>query len=523
MRALAKCDHPNILRLLDSGTLPDNRMYYTMEYIAGCDLEQVWKEMTKAEDRREPSFASVVLSSSARARREMEARARLPAGDQDLGILPPPLPSIAEPGPGPGTYARQVAGLFRDAARALHAVHEQHVVHRDVSPGNLMVTQDASRIVLMDFGLAKSQNAVGSIGPPGGFVGKLRYAAPEQLAAAKLPVGPAADVRALGVTLWELLTRRRLFGDAADESTLSARILWEDVPPLRRVSPGFDPDLEAIVTRTTERNLADRIQSAAEFADLLQLYVDGKPLPIRPRTRTERLRRWVARRKWPIAAGVISAWAVIACALAVFLVLGAREDVLEEQNRATKNLQMMREAIDSIVTVDMSERPQSRRALLQECARFCDRFIVENWGNADLRVELAWACFRRAAVSREVAEPEAAERSCREAARLIEGLGGDDRSPPGVAYYIAESRVLLALVLVERQQHAEAERLAQSAIELLEGLARRHPGTGRYLGALGTAYDRMGSIVQDTTRSLEWRRKARQIREKQIDESPKGS
>ena len=172
--------------------------------------------------------------------------------------------------------------LIRDAARALHTVHEQGVIHRDVSPGNLMLTPDGQRVVLMDFGLAKGGGASQTVSIGAGFMGKLRYAAPEQLASAVLEVGTPADVRGLGATLWELVTRKRLFGEAGDERALATMIHQKDVPRLREVDPGFDRDLEAIVGRATEREIDKRIQTAEELADYLDLYLAGEPLPIRP-------------------------------------------------------------------------------------------------------------------------------------------------------------------------------------------------------------------------------------------------
>ena len=194
----------------------------------------------------------------------------------------PPLPDLPSVPDDPGGYARRVASLIRDAALALQVVHDQNVVHRDVSPSNLMLTPDGSHVVLMDFGLAKSLVESTSISRAGGFLGKWRYAAPEQLAAAHLKVGPAADVRGLGVVMWELLTRRRLFDRADDEMQLAALVHDEDVPRLRSIDPGFDRDLNAIVCKAVERRAADRIESAARFAAYLQLFLNGEPLPIRP-------------------------------------------------------------------------------------------------------------------------------------------------------------------------------------------------------------------------------------------------
>ena len=189
----------------------------------------------------------------------------------------------------PGSYVRKIVALIRDVAMALHSVHEQQVVHRDISPANMMLTSDGSRVVLMDFGLAKGTNASAAVSMAGGFAGKLRYdAAPEQLASAMVKVGPAADIRGLGVTLWELLTRRAAVRRRPGRAAVGRRMVMDkDVPRLRDVDRAFDADLEAIVARATERSASDRIRSAQKLAEYLDLYLQGKPLPIRPPTTGE--------------------------------------------------------------------------------------------------------------------------------------------------------------------------------------------------------------------------------------------
>ena len=79
--------------------------------------------------------------------------------------------------------------MIRDVAHALQVVHDQGITHRDVKPRNLMLTADGRRLVLVDFGLAKGENLTQTSGRHG-FLGTLRYAAPEQLASATLKVGP---------------------------------------------------------------------------------------------------------------------------------------------------------------------------------------------------------------------------------------------------------------------------------------------------------------------------------------------
>ena len=354
MRVLGNCEHPNIVKLLDSGTLADGQMYYTMEYVPGADLEQVWKQLSKSHADADittlagSAFSSALQEASRNKRADVKTRyqrtmspllrrAELEADDAiQLPALPlPELPAAIGPAHDNAAYVRRVVELIRDAARALHTVHEQGVVHRDVSPGNMMLTPDGQRIVLMDFGLAKGGGGSQSVSVGAGFMGKLRYAAPEQLASAVLDVGPPADVRGLGATLWELVTRRRLFDEAGDERALATMIHQKDVPRLREIDPGFDRDLEAIVARATEREIDKRIASAEELADYLDLYLVGEALPIRPPTNRELVGRWVRRRKGLVAL-------VICFNVLLSAVLGWAYWALD--NKANEALQAQREA-----------------------------------------------------------------------------------------------------------------------------------------------------------------------------------
>ena len=183
----------------------------------------------------------------------------------------------------------------------------------------------------MDFGLAKGQRLRALESQAGGLIGTLRYAAPEQLAAASLRVGPAADVRGLGVTLWELLTRRRLFHEAEDERQLAAMIYDRDVPRLRSIDTGLDRDLEAIVARATERRAADRIATAALVAQYLQLYLDGEALPIRPPATAEIVGRWFRDHR-AMVVSVAAASITTAAAVLVALVLV----IISRNNEATR-------------------------------------------------------------------------------------------------------------------------------------------------------------------------------------------
>ena len=371
MRALGRCEHPHIVKVLANGTLPDGRLYYTMEYVPGADLEMTWSELAgpnrhgaaatlggttwsravlTASRKQRDSTARHAAKSTAAGAASSAAAPSLVAEPASLTSILPPLPELPSVADDPGGYARRVAMLIRDAALALQTVHEQGIVHRDVKPANLLLTPDGQRIVLMDFGLAKGQSVSLSASKAGGLLGTLRYAAPEQLAAASLKVGPPADVRGLGVTLWELLTRQRLFIEAEDERQLASMVHDQDVPRLRSIDPSLDADLEAIVARATERRVADRIQAAAQLADYLQLYLDGKPLPIRPPSTAELLGRWVRGHKALVATAAAALAAILVTVTLAFIsVTSAKNIAVAAKKEADDRNQLLLATLRSVV------------------------------------------------------------------------------------------------------------------------------------------------------------------------------
>ncbi|MFM9960452.1 MAG: protein kinase domain-containing protein [Planctomycetaceae bacterium] len=376
MRALARCDHPHIVKLLSTGELPGRRLYYTMEWVPGSDLESVWRELS-GDSHAAMQATALGGSTWANAVRSAAEKQRLKASNplddrsvNDTSPLPlasdllPPLPELPRFEDDPGSYIRRVATLIRDAALAVQAVHDQDLIHRDIKPSNLMITADGQRVVLMDFGLAKGQ-ALTSFTKSGGFQGTLRYAAPEQLATSKILVGASADVRGLGVTLWELLTRRRLFAEATDEARLAQAVLTEDVPRLRQMDSSFDQDLEAIVLRATERRLDSRIPSAGKLAEYLSLYLDHQPLPIRPPSGTELFLRWMSENR--LMATVLS----VSIATVVLVAAGAFGWILKERDdavRATKDKTLALEQKQDALTNEQQAK-QAAQARSLELAR----------------------------------------------------------------------------------------------------------------------------------------------------------
>jgi eukaryotic-like serine/threonine-protein kinase len=169
-----------------------------------------------------------------------------------------------------------VVAVIADALRGLHAAHDAvnesgeplNIVHRDVSPQNILVGSDGAARVL-DFGVAK---AVGrqQTTTDGRIKGKLAYMAPEQLAGQG--VTRRTDTFAMGIVLWELLVGSRLFrGDEAAETV--GRVLFAPIVAPSTLAPSVPTELDAVVMRALERDPIKRFASAEDMAEALEASV----------------------------------------------------------------------------------------------------------------------------------------------------------------------------------------------------------------------------------------------------------
>ncbi len=163
--------------------------------------------------------------------------------------------------------------IMLDALAGLEAAHEALdergqpllIVHRDVSPQNILVGRDGVTRVA-DFGIAKAA-ARASVTATGQVKGKLAYMAPEQLRGA--PIDRRIDVFAAAIVLWEMLTGRRLFA-ADSEAEVTGRVLNAQIEPPSAHAPDIPPALDAALLRALSRTVEDRTASARAFADELE-------------------------------------------------------------------------------------------------------------------------------------------------------------------------------------------------------------------------------------------------------------
>ena len=206
----------------------------------------------------------------------------------------------------PATAAR----LLEAVARGVGASHKAGILHRDLKPGNVLLTGDGTPKVA-DFGLAKRISVDSSITKTGQILGTPCYMPPEQASGVFTALGPTADVYSLGAVLYECLTGRPpLVGQDVFE-TIMLVLTIDPVPP-RTLLPTIPRDLETICMKCLQKPAAKRYATADELADDLRRFLDGAPILARPAGPLERGAKWMKRNR-----------TVSVAALAVFAALVA--------------------------------------------------------------------------------------------------------------------------------------------------------------------------------------------------------
>ncbi len=228
--------HANIVQVFDISKAPDGTYFLVMEYVNGCDLKQIIERQNARNRRLEIAHTIYIMLECCK------------------GL------NYAH------TMEHPETGL------------PLHIVHRDISPPNIMISQNGE-VKVVDFGLAKANSQI-EITDPGVVKGKFAYLSPE--AASGLPIDHRTDVFALGILLWEMFTGRRLF--YADTPLQTVELVRRArVPSITAQNTSVEPELDAIVRKALARDPEDRYQSAADLGDALAQYLFSRGLKVTSR------------------------------------------------------------------------------------------------------------------------------------------------------------------------------------------------------------------------------------------------
>ncbi len=515
-QAAARLQHPNVVQIFEVGE-HDGRPYLVLEYVEGGNLAQ------------------------------------------RLGGVPLP--------------AAQAARLTETLARAVHAAHQAGVVHRDLKPANVLLAApgaappreddattpfparreeapDLSGVVpkITDFGLAKQlDDETAHQTETGAILGTPSYMAPEQAEGRGRHVGPAADVYALGVLLYEMLTGRPPFRGVSKLDTLQQVLRDPPVPP-RRLQPSVPRDLNTICLKCLEKAPAKRYASALALAEDCAAFREGRPIRARPVSRAGRLWRWC--RRQPVLAGLTAAllaallvgaglvlwqWRRAEHNLAenVRLLGEVREREAEAERRrdeAERSFHLAHEVVKDF-TARFGDRglleahglQPLRKDLLEKARVYYEEFLARRGHDPALRRDMAAVSARLASITSEIGSKEAALDTYRRALGLYDEL---IRADPGSV----ELRTRRAAVhndmgivhdtLGQRQKAIDAFRAAQ---EELEELLRERPDDLGLKHDLGNAYNNTGTVYAVTNRpeqALRAFEKARDIQKGLVEARP---
>jgi serine/threonine-protein kinase len=225
-RLAARIRHPNVVPTIDISDTQDAGYYLVMDYIEGDHLGALLQKAYKLGSK-----------------------------------LPPPI-------------ALRIVADALEGLAAAHALTDEtgrriNLVHRDVSPHNVMVSTDGiARIT--DFGVAKAEVRLMSTTRQGQFKGKLAYMAPEHASTGE--ADQRSDLFSAGIILWESLTGRRLFRAENQAATLN-KICIEPIPMPSSIDPGLAP-FDPVLERALARDPNERFQTAEEFAEALEAHAD---------------------------------------------------------------------------------------------------------------------------------------------------------------------------------------------------------------------------------------------------------
>lgn len=449
---LATLDHANIARLLDGGVTDEGLPYFVMELIEGKPIDEYCAE------------------------HRLSVRERLE--------------------------------LFRTACAAVHFAHQRLVIHRDLKPGNILVTP-GGEVKLLDFGIAKLIDDGPVSAAPARTATEFRaltpeYASPEQIR--QEPVTTASDVYSLGVMLFELLAGRSPYRKTSTLPHDIARQICEfeperpstavrrtesatgDIPsPLpietRRLSRQLRGDLDNMVLMALRKEPQRRYTSAEQFAEDIRRHLAGLPVIARPDTWTYRSGKFLRRH----AVGVVAALAVVASLVAGIL-LAEREARIAntERVRAERHFEEVRKLANAFLfevhdaIQNLPGSTEARQLLVKNALQYLNALATESGGDATLQRELATAYEKVGDVqggfrSGSLGDTAGALESFGKALAIRESLLESMPDDPDLLRETARNHSKVGDVLVRLGQPGDAVAHSRTALQLADRLIAVKP------------------------------------------------
>ncbi len=421
---LAALEHPNIARLLDGGSTPDGIPYIAMEYVEGRPL----------------------LEHCEAHRLSIDARLR----------------------------------LFGHLCSAVEHAHQQLVVHRDLKPGNILVTAEG-QLKLLDFGIAKlleQDQGEALVTRTGLRLMTPEYASPEQVRGQA--VSTATDVYGLGLVLHELLCGVRAQRLATEDPLELHRVICEETPARPSVvAPALARrlrgDLDTIVLTALQKEPQRRYRSVAQLSEDVRRHLEGLPVRARKDTVAYRLGKFLRRNRLPVAAGLL-----VLASLTAGIVSSTRSAALAARRFAeVRHLagSFLFEFHDAIQHLPGSTT--ARELVVRKALEYLEAMSKESGTDPELRRELAWAYLKVGDVQGGPAGPnlgrrEDAARSYDKALALLGAPAADTSTALATLEALAEAYLrkatLLQLTGPAEEGLATLERM-RAVVERMHGAA----------------------------------------------------
>lgn len=474
---LAGLDHPGIARLLDGGATEDGRPFFVMEHIEGEPIHHYC-------DRREHSIS-------------------------------------------------QRLELFLQVCDAVSYAHRHLVVHRDIKPGNILVTSEGAPR-LLDFGLAKVLHPELAGDPISRTITAVRmltpdYASPEQVRGER--VTTATDVYSLGVLLYELLTGRRPYRFAISTPEEIVRVVCEAEPEWPAGAARLAPDLVNIVKMALRKEAQRRYASVDQLAEDIRRYLEGLPVLARKDTLAYRTGKFLRRHRAAVAATTLVVAATITGLAATIWQARVAEVERARAERRYRDLRRLASALlyelDGAI-VDLPGSTRAREILVRYALQYLSTLEEEVSSDLTLQRELAEAFSRVGEVQArgfglDLGEVSRALDSFHRAMLIRQHLVDADPTNLKDQDDLAESLLRLAQVMGRLGDTTDDIAYARQAVTIREVLVEADPPRASFRSGLATAYDTLGSALMrdgEQEEALAVFRKLQPLREELLRGSP---